>query len=269
MIPINDPINDCHGIDDEMVYSLQDTYESNWRREAGLPALRVQLFLEEIGIGQGARSTELFLAICQIDIERDWMWWKHHLLQTAKPFAANLREEAGISALTRELDKNAKASDYESLAMQFGIPIAQCQALVESEIKSRAQFGDFAISARDSRCRELKLPKPLIATIKSPSGGCIQAEMNGKLEFGRQRSFEPQLGRNGNRVAICSDPRVSRSQFSAQLLSREFLLVENLSNSMIPVILDRGSLLQGQERAMVPLPATLKVADIEILVSES
>ncbi len=240
-----------------------EEFESQWRRYPGHAAERIQAFLNRYSIDHTSRRS-LVGVLAEVDLERDWMWWKKWL--------AIEGESLTPADVMAEYSKNAKASDYRSL---FGDPTLDPeieQRLRNVEMKCREIWGDdpYPVSLPHLHEDKTFITKSWISIHFDEPTDKLRCPFKGVIELGRQRStelVERQWVRDGgnSRIILANrdDIRYSRRQCSLQKLSPDFAMVTNLSQ-VNPLIISPDVILGASESILCRLPFHIRIPDIRI-----
>ena len=89
----------------EWLDELCEEYEDSWKRTEVELVSRIRQFLEPRALPQ-ERQSQAFQALAEIDVERDWLWWRKWLNRAAgdRPANAEARSQLTVGPLRSEAD---------------------------------------------------------------------------------------------------------------------------------------------------------------------
>lgn len=246
--------------------NLQSEFDENWSRtdasnEFSPAAERVTLFLKRRSLS-GQILEHLLPILCETDIERDWMSWRGRLKR--------IWQTASVSSILADFNKNAVSTDYLSVASQFQVVNFAIQQLERVECQSRCRWGDYPKTINDKlEPGDSRVPCRRV-TVHSSQGNLrwFQAHLHELLEFGRQRSDESiEWGENQEKSRVIIESKmssaVSRRHFTIQLLSPDFAIITNISNTS-PMISSNGTPIHCGVAQIMPFPFGLTLPSVRI-----
>lgn len=249
----------------EWLDELCEEYEDSWKRTEVELISRIRQFLEPRALPQ-ERQSHAFKAIAEIDVERDWLWWRKWL-----------NREAGdrpVPALLAEFSRNTRIEHCCEAAKHFGVAPTMLSQLSLIECRARAAWGDNPHRNEYAQLEDFVEEWPAArhrATLRhAQASQSRDVPLHGLTEFGRQRSSELTgqsctFGPPANRISIADrdDARFSRQQFLVQILSPEYALVTNLSQIHTLLFTD-GRQLRHQHPAAILFPFQIQLVDLVI-----
>lgn len=230
---------------------LCDEYETGWERDADRPINRVKAFLDSQSFPL-EEGPIVLQALAEIDIERDWIWWRKWLARDGK-----VRD---LECIRQVLAQNATCKSLAQEAKSLGWELLDPDRLALLELKCRIALGDAPdpdwMDHRPSSEIATKFPRQLSASMSEPSRS-FQGPLCGRMEFGRQRSTEREewgliRGTDLHRFVLASRTvdTYSRRHFKIEVLSPDFAIVTNLSTKNGLYFAEGPPLECGLERLM-------------------
>lgn len=240
---------------------LCEEYEHTWNRgDSGILG-RLRGFLETKEPSRD-RQIEAFQAVAEIDVERDWQWWRKWMKREV-----DSRPE---SELLFEFARNTRIQQIQEAAAHFGVKDDCLGELIDTEYRARKAWGDhphlneYANLARPPFSEPGSRHRVILRFLRDAE--IRDFALYGLTEFGRQRTNEPTAAERQilpNRIEIAgrTDARFSRRQVQIQILSPEYVHVTNLSGPHSLVLGNDVTLLQ-QQSAVVAFPFRIRFLDV-------
>jgi len=214
------------------------------------------------------QSKALFLALAEIELERDWLWWRNWL----KIEATNRCPTKLLEAFARI----ARVEQFINDAKEVNVSPDELDALSDVEYRARTAWGDAPHPRLFKTNRELfGLEGRKKTAFLGYHKGVASREfpLHGLTEFGRQRSHEPEAiasihDSSTNRIVFAAheDDRFSRRHFGVQILSPEYAIVTNLSKGL-PLFWQSGLQQLPQQSIIALFPIYLQLPDLFIELS--
>lgn len=244
---------------------LCEEYEAKWKRfDSGLPS-RLRNFLAPWELARTQLSAAV-PALAEIDVERDWIWWRKWLKREA--------DRRTVAELLVEFARNTRLVHFHAAAKDLGVPESALANSHVVELRARSIWGDSPHRNEYSTTPRNMTSPPLPrhhATIQPTNGSFTKSyPLHGLTEFGRQRSQESSaegaiFGPTINRIVLSGkeNARYSRTQFRVQILSPEYAVVSNESLAH-PLHFADGKQLLHQHSSTVRFPFQIHVVDLMI-----
>ena len=176
------------------------------------------------------QNSELLFELCRSAIEISWMRWPARLSQSIS--------NAGVEEILERFNNLPRASDFFSLFTEEAF--AEKAELTACEFQSRSAFGDHIPAEQYAgEYADIRSTPPL-GDPRLVTGGSfhLRSNLHGFCTFGRQRSSDPdervyEKKTWGRRIIVAprSENRVSRNQMTLQLLSPDFAILHNVSQT--------------------------------------
>lgn len=240
---------------------LCEEYEQTWNRgDSGILG-RIRGFLETKEPSRD-RQIEAFQAIAEVDVERDWQWWRKWLKREV-----DSRPE---SELLFEFARNTRIQQIQEAAAHFGLKDDCLGELIDTEYRARKAWGDHPHLNEYANLNWPPFSAPAArhrVTLRFLRDAEVRdVALYGLAEFGRQRTNEPTLTESQNlpnRIEIADrlDARFSRRQFQIQILSPEYVHVTNLSGQY-PLVFGGDITLLQRQSTIVAFPFRIRFLDV-------
>ncbi len=254
---------------------LLDRFEFQWEFElSGAEGIRA--FISAIGIdlpekplpSETPQLISFISDLVEIDMDRWWMYWNKSLQKLVK-------ENTSAAEICKLFSRHASLEKYLGLLPAYSDAREVWQNLIDFEIQTRARSGDQIGTCYLSNRLDIERS---VFDVPSNVELCLDRRdrhrepmflfpLRGCTLVGRQRSFDdspcffqelPEV----NRIVIAgrAEAEVSREQLTVQLLSPEYAVISNVSQTN-PIAIGSVRRLAPTESTVVPLPVSISVAN--------